>query len=76
MKSKIMALRDANNLFRDIWHMYQKYAVSDLSDAECEQLQQEADRLRKKYNSMFASNLLVVILRELSQISKIKGDKL
>ncbi|MCI6535090.1 MAG: hypothetical protein SOV77_09020 [Lachnospiraceae bacterium] len=76
MKSKIMALRDANNLFREIWRMYQKYAVSDLSDAECEQLQQEADRLRKKYNSMFASNLLVVILRELSQISKMKGDKL
>ena len=48
MKSKIMALRDANNLFREIWRMYQKYAVSDLSDAECEQLQQEADRLRKK----------------------------
>ena len=75
MKSKIMAFRDVHKLFLDAWSLYRRYAVTDLSDIECDQVQEEADQIRKRYDSVLANDILIAVIRELSKLAKMKEKK-
>lgn len=75
MKNKIMAFRDAHKLFLDAWSLYRRYAVTDLSDIECDQVQEEADQIRKIYDSVLANDILIAVIRELSKLAKMKEKK-
>lgn len=75
MKNKIMAFRDVYILFLDVWSLYQKYSVTNLSDTECVQLQEEVAQIQQKYNSTLANDILVAMLGELSRLAKIKEQK-
>lgn len=75
MKNKIMAFRDVYKLFLDVWSLYRRYAVTDLSDIECDQVQEEADQIRKKYDSVLANDILIAVIRELSKLEKMKEKK-
>lgn len=73
MKNRIMAFRDTYQLFLDSWGLYRKYADGSLTDKECREAVEEADRLRKKYNSTFANEILAAVMCELSRIAKIRS---
>lgn len=67
MKIQRMAFRDVHQLFADCWRLYQKYAARRLSEQECEQIVSEAEKLREKYNSDLAKDILIAVLRELEK---------
>ena len=67
MRIQRMAFRDVYQLFTDCWRLYQKYAARRLVEQECEQIMQEAERLREKYNSDLAKDILIAVLRELEK---------
>lgn len=73
MKNRIMAFRDVYLMFLDIWNLYRKYASSSLRDRECKEAVEEAERLREKYNSIFADEILTAVMCELSRIAKNKS---
>lgn len=70
MRIQRMAFRDVYQLFTDCWRLYQKYAARRLSEQECEQIMQEVERLREKYNSDLAKDILIALLRELEKCDK------
>lgn len=67
MRIQRMAFRDVYQLFTDCWRLYQKYAARRLVEQECEQIMQEVERLREKYNSDLAKDILIAMLRELEK---------
>lgn len=67
MRIQRMAFRDVYQLFTDCWRLYQKYAARRLVEQECEQIVQEVERLREKYNSDLAKDILIAVLRELEK---------
>ena len=75
MKNRIMAFRDVYRMFLDIWNLYRKYADSSLTDKECREAVEEAERLRKKYNSTFANEVLTAVMCELSRTAKLKESR-
>ena len=70
MRIQSMAFRDVYQLFTDCWRLYQKYAARRLSEQECKQIMQEVERLREKYNSDLAKDILIAVLRELEKGAK------
>ena len=67
MRIQRMAFRDVYQLFTDCWRLYQKYAARRLVEQECEQIMQEVERLREKYNSDLAKDILIAVLKELEK---------
>lgn len=67
MRIQRMAFRDVYQLFTDCWRLYQKYVARRLVEQECEQIMQEVERLREKYNSDLAKDILIAVLRELEK---------
>ena len=67
MRIQRMAFRDVYQLFTECWRLYQKYAARRLVEQECEQIMQEVERLREKYNSDLAKDILIAVLRELEK---------
>ena len=67
MKVKVMAFREVYKLFVDAWMLYRKYSARKVTDAECEKMINEVDMLREHYQSEFAEDLLVCVLREISK---------
>lgn len=67
MRIQRMAFRDVYQLLTDCWRLYQKYAARRLVEQECEQIMQEVERLREKYNSDLAKDILIAVLRELEK---------
>ena len=67
MRIQRMAFRDVYQLFTNCWRLYQKYAARRLVEQECEQIMQEVERLREKYNSDLAKDILIAVLRELEK---------
>lgn len=70
MRIQRMAFRDVYQLFTDSWRLYQKYAARRLSEQECEQIVSEVEKLREKYNSDLAKDILIAVLRELEKGAK------
>ena len=73
MKVKVMAFREVYKLFVDAWVLYRKYSARKVTNAEWEEMIQEVDMLREHYQSEFAEDLLVCVLREISKSQK--GEK-
>ncbi len=73
MKQGVMAFREVYQMFMDIWSLYRKYANSSLADKECRDAVDAAEQLRKKYNSIFADEILTAVMCELSRIAKNKS---
>ena len=67
MRIQRMAFRDVYQRFTACWRLYQKYAARRLVEQECEQIMQEVERLREKYNSDLAKDILIAVLRELEK---------
>ena len=70
MKIKVMAFREAYKLFIDAWMLYRKYSAKKITDTECEEMISEVDMLRDHYQSEFAEDMLVCVLREISKSQK------
>ena len=75
MKVKVMAVREVYKLFVDAWMLYRKYSARKVTDAECEEMIKEVDMLREHYQSEFAEDLLVCVLREISKSQKGETDE-
>ncbi len=73
MKNGVMAFRDTYQMFLDMWKLYRKYANSSLAGKECRDAIDAAEQLRKKYNSIFANEILTAVMCELSRIAKNKS---
>lgn len=72
---KVMAFREVYKLFVDAWMLYRKYSTRKVTDAECEEMIQEVDMLREHYQSEFAEDLLVCVLREISKSQRGETDE-
>lgn len=75
MKVKVMAFREVYKLFVDAWMLYRKYSAWKVTDAECEEMIKEVDMLREHYQSEFAEDLLVCVLREISKSQRGETDE-
>ena len=72
---KVMAFREVYKLFVDAWMLYRKYSARKVTDVECEEMIQEVDMLREHYQSEFAEDLLVCVLREISKSQRGETDE-
>lgn len=75
MKVKVMAFREVYKLFVDAWMLYRKYSARKVTDVECEEIIKEVDMLREHYQSEFAEDLLVCVLREISKSQRGETDE-
>lgn len=73
MMKKVMAFRDAYQMFMDTWKLYRKYADSRLDEEDCRMAVEDAERLRATHKSIFASEVLTAVMCELSRITKNKS---
>ena len=71
MKKPFMQFRQTYVLLRDVWELYQRYAVCSLTDKEIQEFQAEVENLRLKNEGFpFAVDILIALANEIARIEK------
>lgn len=58
------------NIYKDVWNFHKKYSDVQTTDKYWDDVINESNELGRKYNSRFASALIIAVLEELEQICK------
>ena len=61
---------DYFNIYKDVWNFHKKYKEVQTTDEYWDNVINESNELGRKYNSRFASALIIAVLEELEQICR------
>lgn len=71
---KIMGIKDACNMFGDVWKLYKKYIARRLDEGELAVLACEAEAVYQKYKTPFAREVVLAALNEIDRAVKYLGS--
>ena len=63
-------LKKINAVFNDCYKLYKSFSSLQLTDDEIMQAIVEAEKIRKKYNSEIANDILIAVMNEIDRIAK------
>ena len=67
---KIISFFEAKNMFCDIWHLYKKYAVRELSSNEIDDFTKAASKIYEKYKYPFVKEVVLAVINEVERSIK------
>lgn len=69
----MMGIRQVFELFSDVWHLYRKYAASDLGEKDLDGFTAEAGKISRKYGrEPMAKELTMTVVHEIDRIERAK----
>lgn len=67
---RIISFSEAGHMFSDVWHLYRKYAVQKLNDAEIDAFTEEARKIHEKYKYPVVKEIVLAVIGEIERSVK------
>lgn len=67
---KIISFFEAKDMFSDIWYLYKKYAVRELSSNEIADFIKAASQIYEKYKYPFVKEVVLAVIKEVERSIK------
>ena len=64
---KVMGFIESQRMLNEMWQVYKKYSVQDLTNDELELLAQLVEKIYEKYKAPFAKDIAVAFLNEIGR---------